>query len=132
MFPYPLSRYVGQEPRILKKYVKEIHVMLYHKCSGAACLNTELARLARTLSVLGLSYNDVIKALRRVSRLKLSVEEIRELDHGIGIHHIEKLMQINKSIYGDMFTPILWLEEKIVHKLKRYMEKYQNIDIFIA
>jgi len=31
VFPYPLSRYVGQEPKILRKYLSEVHVMLYHK-----------------------------------------------------------------------------------------------------
>ena len=130
VFPYPLSRYVGQEPRVLKKYLREVHVMLYHKCPGAACLNAELKSLVETLGILGLSRSDVAEVLRRVTGLELSIEEVRELDKGMAIEHIEKLMGINKEVYGDIFVPIVWLDSVTIPKLREYLEKYRNLDMF--
>ena len=132
VFPYPLSRYVCQEPAVLKRYLSEVHVMLYHRCSGAACLNAELRGLAETLHILGLSHGDVAEVVRRVSGLELGVEEIWGLDKGIAIGHVEKLMELNKGVYGDRYVPIIWLDDVTTPRLGRYLENYRNLDLFAA
>ncbi len=132
VFPYPLSRFVGQEPRVLKKYLGRIHVMLYHNCPGAACLNAELESLARTLSILGLDYNEVVWVLEHVGGLRLGIWEIKSLDKGMGIARVEGLMSVNKSVYGDMFTPIVWLDDATMPRLGRYLGEYRGVDVFVA
>ncbi|RLG82780.1 MAG: hypothetical protein DRO39_09180 [Thermoprotei archaeon] len=130
VFPYPLSRYVGQEPAVLKRYLSEVHVMLYHRCPGAACLNAELRGLTGTLNILRLGYGEIQEVIRSITGLELGVKEIAELDNGIALEHVEKLMDINRSIYGDAFTPILWLDDEVAPRLKRYLKKHRRIDVF--
>ena len=130
VFPYPLSRYVGQEPAVLKRYLSEVHVMLYHRCPGAACLNAELRGLTGTLNILRLGYGEIQEVIRSITGLELGVKEIAELDNGIALEHVEKLMDINRSIYGDAFTPILWLDDEVAPRLKKYLKKHRRIDVF--
>ena len=130
VFPYPLSRYVGQEPAVLKRYLSEVHVMLYHRCPGAACLNAEVRSLAETLNILRLGYGEIQEVIRSITGLELGVKEIAELDNGIALEHVEKLMDINRSIYGDAFTPILWLDNEVAPRLKNYLKKHHRIDVF--
>lgn len=48
-FPPSLAWMVGQNYSALSKYIDEFHIMLYHKCNGAACLNKEIASLINLL-----------------------------------------------------------------------------------
>ena len=130
VFPYPLSRYVGQEPAVLKRYLSGVHVMLYHRCLGASCLNAELRGLTGTLNILRLGYGEIQEVIRSITSLELGVKEIMELDNGIALEHVEKLMDISRSIYGDAFTPILWLDNEVAPMLKRYLKKHHRIDVF--
>ncbi|RLE88061.1 MAG: hypothetical protein DRN04_17520 [Thermoprotei archaeon] len=132
VFPYPLSRYVGQEPKVLEKYLSRVHVMLYHKCSGAACLNAEVKHLVKTLRDLGFNYDVIQEIIEDLVKLKLSLEEINSLDQGLNIKHIEGLAKLNKIIYGNKFIPIIWLDENTHCRLESYLGEYQYIDLFVS
>jgi len=132
VFPYPFSRYMGQEPKILNRYLKKVHVMLYHKCSGAACLNTEFKSLLDTLISLGLEYSDLNEFIRSITGVDIDIEDIEDLDRGLSVEYIEEFMKLNRDIYGDKFIPILWLDNMIKSRLEGYISEYRNLDIFIS
>ena len=133
VFPDPLSRYVGQYPQVLKKYLSEVHVMFYHKCNGAACLNAETKALVNLLSSMGLDEGSIKELILKLTGL--SVEEcgrsLRDLGEEIPINCLETLVRKNKSIYGGLFVPILWLDKNITCKLSDYLKIYQDVDLFI-
>lgn len=131
VFPYPLSKYVGQEPKILKKYLSEVHVMLYHRCGGAACLNRELSALVNTLTyVLKLSIKDVKEFLKELVGTELNYSEIKELAQGVSSSVIEDLMKLNAKVYGDKYVPIIWFDERTKDRIKGYLNMFKDLDVF--
>jgi len=118
VFPDPLSRYVGQHPKILKKYISQVHVMFYHKCDGAACLNREVEALSDLLFSMGLDERDVKKVISEITGLS----EGRE---GIPMSSLEKLIDRNRSVYGEALVPILWFDEASA------VGRYRDVDLFI-
>ena len=131
VFPYPVSKYVGQDPKILRKYFNEVHVMLYHNCSGAACLNAEIKGLVNTLSDLGLKKDDVLRVIEAIFGLDLKMEEIDSLDEGISLEHLDVLIDLSEKIYDNSFVPILWLDEILAHKVDYYASKFKKLDLFV-
>ena len=130
VFPYPVSKYVGQNPKILRSYLSEVHVMLYHKCSGAACLNAEIKGLVNTLRGLGLKEEGVLRVIETIFGLDLKMEEVNSLDDGIGLGHLNALIDLSESTYGNSFVPILWLDEILAHKVNYYANKFRDLDLF--
>ena len=130
VFPYPISKYVGQDPKILRSYLSEVHVMLYHKCSGAACLNAEIKGLVNTLRGLGLKEEGVLRVIETIFGLDLKMEEVNSLDDGIGLGHLNFLIDLSESTYGNSFVPILWLDEILAHKVNYYVNKFRDLDLF--
>jgi len=45
VFPPSLAWLVGQNYREIMNFLSKVHVMLCHKCDGAACLNHEILSL---------------------------------------------------------------------------------------
>jgi len=74
--------------------------MFYHKCDGAACLNREVEALSDLLFSIGLDEKSVKKVLSEITGLS----EERE---GIPMSCLEKLIDRNKSVYGEALVPIL-------------------------
>ncbi len=132
VFPYPLSKYVGQEPKVLKRYLREVHVMLYHMCPGAACLNAEIKQLVEILTALGIKYDEVQELLRRVTGLELSMGEVKGLDRGLDIRHVEVLAELNRHVCGDAYVPILWLDSDSMDILEEFVKRYHRLDVFVA
>ncbi len=130
VFPYPVSKYVGQGPKILKRYLSEIHVMLYHKCFGAACLNAEIKGLVNALKELGLKDDHALDVIREIFGIGIEIEEIESLNRGISLEHLNVLIDLSKKIYGIYFVPLLWLDETMIHKVDRYIEGFRNFDLF--
>ena len=131
VFPYPLSRYVGQEPRIMKNYLNEIHVMLYHKCFGAACLNAEYKNLFELLKTLKLDYNGLKEIFQHVTGFRIGSDATKYFTEGLGIKYIEEALEANRRIYGDKFIPILWLDDRLESNLQKFLDKYEKLDLFI-
>jgi hypothetical protein len=131
VFPYLLSRYVGQDPGILSKYLDEVHVMLYHRCGGAACLNAELEAYAELLTSLGLCAEEIVEIVSRTTGLRLEVEETRSIGGGVRLELVESLADANKSLYGWRFTPVFWLDDEILGRIEVYKVRYKNLDLFI-
>jgi len=94
--------------------------MFYHKCDGAACLNREVEALSDLLFSMGLDEKSVKKVLSEITGLS----EGRE---GIPMSSLEKLIDRNRSVYGEALVPILWLDEASVG----YVGRYRDVDLFI-
>lgn len=131
VFPYPLSRYLGQHPRVLREYLDEVHVMLYHRCGGAACLNAEISYLLSSLQVLGFTRLEALELLPRITGLRLREEEAHRLGQGLGREHLLSLMEKNAEIYGGKFVPIVQLDMYVEEK-ERLEPRYGSVDLFPA
>ena len=130
VFPYPLSRYVGQDPRVLYRYLDEVHVMLYHRCSGPACLNHEAYSLYRTFLEIGLGERDALRLLGSVLQVERG-DLARSLEtEGVPLEMLEVFMRVNGLIYRDKYVPIVWLDEDIAGKVSYYLEEYGRLDLF--
>ena len=130
VFPYPLSKLVGQDPKVLRRYLREVHVMLYHRCPTAACLNAELRSLVEVAKLLGIPLDQARELVKRVAGLELSVSEIENLDKGIDLKHVERLANLNREVYGSAFVPILWLDSDTEGRIREFAEKFGRIDVF--
>jgi|GEM_PF-6256897 len=114
----------------MRKYLDEVHVMLYHSCSDAACINAEVKELVSTLDDLGLKKEDVLKVIERVFGFGLKMEEIDALDKGIDLERFNTLIDLSKEIYKDSFISILWVDNAMLKKLGYYVDKFKDVDLF--
>jgi len=132
VFPYPLSKYLGQDPEILRKYLREIHVMLYHKCPGAACLNKEIYTLIHILSSIGFSADQALEMAKYLTGIDLDVDEVNILlGQGLKTYWIEKLIDQNARIYREKFVPIIWLDNETKGVARNIIRKYNYVDLFV-
>jgi len=40
-------------------------------------------------------------------------------------------MELNSRIYGDMFVPILWIDDRTRVILEEFMRRYHRLDVFV-
>ena len=113
LFPPSLAWLVGQNYALLEPLLDEIHVMLYHRCGGAACLNHELYSLVRLLEREGAT-----TVLRRLTGLDLGNPEHLEhqgLPPGVLLGEAETA----RTLLGDKAVPILQLDPQGLETAKR-------------
>ncbi len=109
VFPPSLSWLVGQNYSVLRIYAEEIHVMCYHRCSGAACLNHELSSLSRILSSEGLEH--IERALRVLTGLTVPRPAMLE-SQGLGKKVIIEEFAYAKRLLGDKAVAVLQLDDE--------------------
>ena len=122
VFPPSLAWLLGQNYTLLSKYVDEFHIMLYHKCSGAACLNKEITCLTKTLQeVTQESLENVQYAVYRLTDIltSRSLEELETL--GIEPNIIVNEAKNAIHLLGEKAIPTFWydpqLHEKFIDQL---------------
>ncbi|RLI44527.1 hypothetical protein DRO69_07190 [Candidatus Bathyarchaeota archaeon] len=117
VFPPSLAWLVGQNYTILSKYVDEFHIMLYHKCNGAACLNKEIACLTKTLQeVTQRSLENVQYAVYRLTGI-LTSRSLEELET-IGIKPNIIVNEAKNAIHllGEKAIPTFWYDPQLHEK----------------
>ena len=113
LFPPSLAWLVGQNYTLLEPHLDEIHIMLYHRCGGAACLNHELNSLARLLKGGGAT-----PALRRLTGQNLG--DMEHLEHrGLQPETLVEEAETARSLLGDKAVPILQLDPQGRETAKR-------------
>ena len=110
LFPPSLAWLAGQNYEPIKQSLDEAHVMLYHKCGEAACLNHELQSLAELITK-----NQDKEQARTTLRILtgLSIEnpfklEAKGLDTGIILEEVARA----KALLGGKAVPILQLDSQ--------------------
>ena len=106
VFPPSLAWLVGQNYEDLRGQLDEVHVMLYHKCSGAACLNHELQSLAGLIG--GGNARTALRILAGID-----VEDPSTLDsNGLSVEAIVEEAKRAVGILGEKTVPILQLDSQ--------------------
>ncbi len=133
IFPPSFSWLVGQNYDMFSKYVDEIHVMLYRKCSGAACLNKEYQMFLKTLmKVLNINC-EISKILVQNLTAIYSEKSIEELENGIEVEIL--LRELYKAkIFSEKSIPILWYDEHEKEITNKIIEetRLDNYALFIV
>ncbi len=91
-----IAQIAGQDYPTFLRHVERLQVMLYHKCPGPACLNRELAMLAR-LTGQNPYHLDPDKAER----------------DGAPIHVLRREAETARRLGGDRTIPILWADDRL-------------------
>ena len=134
IFPPSFSWLVGQNYDIFTRYVDEIHVMLYRKCSGAACLNKEYQMFLKTImKVLNIDDVNVCKILVQNLTTIHSERSIEELENGIEVEVV--LRELCKAkILSEKSIPILWYDEHEKEITNKIIEtaRLDNYALFIV
>ena len=127
VFPPSISFYVGQDYSSLKSYIGEFQVMLYSKCKGPACLNSEISSLARTLYKLlrgSFSESGIFNLLEDflgmpISRYTCEELDTRGIDFAVLIHELEKAQRV----LGEKVVPIIMPWELSKEEIERMKNK---------
>ena len=117
LFPPTLSKLVGQDYKTFKKHVKQIQVMLYHKCSGPACLNHEIASLIKLLRKLELDTRTILQELN-IPAINPETLEQQGTPINMVVRELEKAITYNEN----KIIPIFWANSKlqeIINKAKQ-------------
>jgi len=125
IFPPGLAWLVGQNYQTIVKYVNEVHIMLYHKCTGAACLNHELASLMQLIKEL--HANEKIAFILTGISTTRSPRELEEI--GIEEHVVLEEVHRARNLLGDKAVPLLWLNQTGL-KLTEKLVEYEKITLF--
>jgi len=118
VFPPSLAWLLGQNYTVLSKYVDEFHIMLYHKCNGAACLNKEITCLTKTLQKITQGpLENVQYAIYRLTSI-LTSRSLKELE----TFGIEPNITINDAknaihLLGEKAIPTFWYDPQTHEKL---------------
>lgn len=124
VFPPSLAWMVGQNYSVLRRYVDQIQVMLYHSGRGAACLNHELASLARLISKLsGLDLEDALKFSSYLTGIEVDFP-FNALEEGLPLTIICDEFLRAKRIIDDV-VPIFWFDvhfNSILREMKGFFD----------
>ncbi|RLF14804.1 MAG: hypothetical protein DRJ66_05390 [Thermoprotei archaeon] len=136
IFPPSLAKLVGQDYKSLANYLDEIQIMLYHKCSGAACLNHEIASLIKLLNDI---FHDksivkrVIDALLDTVKVSLDISTLENegIKHEVLIGELRRATEMGLNV---PIIPILWYDHKLVkilHGIREEIPTVVKIMLFI-
>lgn len=119
-FPPSLAWTVGQNYSILRKFMDQVQVMLYHSGGGAACLNHELTSLAKLISKFSsLDLEDALKASSYLTGIEVNLP-FDILESGLPLNIIySEFLRARRII--DNVIPIFWFDEYL-NPILREME----------
>jgi len=123
IFPPSISWMVGQNYSILKEYLKDIQVMLYHRGDGAACLNAELGSLLRLLG-------DGAEARRALKSLTGIDVGLQNLESGIEFETIVEEAWRCWDVLSEDSVPIIWGLEQYEENERRIMDIFGRCVVF--
>jgi len=110
IFPPSLAWLVGQNYTFMKDLLDEVHVMLYHRCGGAACLNHEVYSLAKLISR-DLRDPNTLRVLRMLTGL--DIEDLEHLEYeGLGSEVLVREFINAKNILGGKAVPVFQLSKE--------------------
>jgi len=108
-----IAHLAGQDYHTFLKHVDRLQVMLYHRCPGPACLNRELAMLAR------LGHNPY----------GIDPDAVEEA--GVPIRALKQEAQKARELAGDRAVPILWADERLPEAIRAVEEAgFEEVIIF--
>jgi len=131
VFPPSIAWLVGQNYAYIKDLVGEVQVMLYHKCGGPACLNTELTSLVELLlkSTGEAREKEVLRAASMLTGLCLkSWKEFKE--RGVDWDILVEETRRAESLLDSKFTAVYWLDKLVEERLKTM--RLNKVILFVA